>query len=98
MTPTLRPALFAGALIGAFVLSSCASMGYQRAAAVPERPTARPETPERPTERPETPERPIPEIPLRIMGTGQVAPGTLSSFLLSVNPGAGEDFSADLAR
>jgi hypothetical protein len=32
------------------------------------------------------------------MGTGQVAPGTLSSFLLSVNPGAGEDFSADLAR
>ncbi|MDR2178186.1 MAG: glucosaminidase domain-containing protein [Treponema sp.] len=55
----------------------------------------RPETPEQP---PETPEWPIPEIPLYILGTGRVAPETLSSFLLFVNPGAGEEFSSELAR
>jgi hypothetical protein len=60
----------------------------------------RPETPEAPerVEAPEPPERPIPEIPLYILGTGQVAPELLSGFLLSINPDAGEEFSTDLAR
>jgi hypothetical protein len=77
-------------------------MNYRRAAdaGIPERP---PESlPERrdpvPPELPEVPERPIPEIPLYILGTGQVAPENLAAFLLSVNPKAGEDFTADLAK
>jgi hypothetical protein len=107
-------ALFTGALAGLFLLSSCTGMGYRRAMdpGIPERPVEeepryaaetapeRPETPEIPglPENPATPERPIPEVPLRILGTGQVAPESLSGFLLSNNPAAGEDFSVDLAR
>ena len=107
--PPVRPAaktLLTGALIWALVLlSSCAGMGYRRTVE-PERPipeppvAAAPEIASGPSpERPELPEGPgLPEIPLYILGTGQVAPEALSGFLLSVNNGAGEDFSVEFAR
>jgi hypothetical protein len=47
---------------------------------------------------PAPPERPIPDVPFYILGAGQVAPEALSGFLLSVNSGAGESFSAELAN
>ncbi|MDR1445235.1 MAG: glucosaminidase domain-containing protein [Treponema sp.] len=101
-------ALFAGALAGICLFSSCAGMSYSRAGEIPELPQAVPErgmpviteraVPESPPEQPETPIRPIPAIPFRILGAGLVAPEALSGFLLSVNPGAGENFSAELAN
>ncbi|MDR3248304.1 MAG: glucosaminidase domain-containing protein [Treponema sp.] len=44
------------------------------------------------------PERPIPEIPLHILGEGQVPPGTLSRFLLVINSNAEEEFVAELTQ
>jgi hypothetical protein len=49
-------------------------------------------------QRPEyPPERPIPEIPIRILGSGDVPPETMARFLLSINSGADKDFTGDLA-
>jgi hypothetical protein len=101
--------LFAGVLAGACLFSSCAGMSYSRAGdlVIPESPPERREPgagvvpenspiPEQPGD--PVPERPIPAVPLRILGAGQVAPEALSHFLLSVNPGAGENFSTELAN
>jgi hypothetical protein len=83
----------------ALILSSCAGLGY-RDPGIPERsapPAERPPA-EGPAGRPEAPpERPIPEVPLRILGTGRLSGEALSRFLLAVNPGAGGDFAAELA-
>jgi hypothetical protein len=72
---------------------------------IPERPPEEPRERESPAisalpgrAPPERPERPVPEVPLRILGTGRISPETLSRFLLLMNPGAVTDFTAELAR
>jgi hypothetical protein len=86
----MRHNLFYGALAGLLFFSSCAGLSH-RGLGDPGIPEAPPESP------PEIPPE-IPEIPLHILGTGRTAPEELAAFLLSTNPLAGEDFSADLAR
>jgi hypothetical protein len=43
------------------------------------------------------PELPAPEIPLRILGRGQIPEGGLSRFLLALNPAAEKSFAEELA-
>jgi hypothetical protein len=91
----VRTFLTGGSLAGVLLLSSCAGLEYQRAGtAVPERPV---ESPAAGALSGVPPERPVPEIPLRILGAGQVPGEALSRFLLALNPAAGEPFAAELA-
>jgi hypothetical protein len=80
---------------GALLLSSCAGLGYRRPPepVIPERPagTAAGTLPET------VPELPVPEVPLRILGTGRIPGEALSRFLLALNPAAGEPFAGELA-
>ena len=71
------------ALIGLIlILASCAVM---------------PKSVEAPPQMGVVPERPIiPYIPTYIMGTGRIHPGTMESFLLSINPGADKEFVENL--
>jgi hypothetical protein len=99
----LRTFLAGGGLIGALLFSSCTGLGYRQ----PD-----PVIPEGPMETPAAgpailppeggiaaapPERPVPEIPLRILGTGQVPGNALSRFLLALNPAMEELFAEELA-
>jgi hypothetical protein len=86
-----------GGLIGILLFASCAGLGYRPVPEFPERPAAPPV--EGPASGPEAPpERPIPEIPLRILGTGQIPGEALSRFLLVRNPAAGESFTKELVE
>jgi hypothetical protein len=82
-----------GWLIWVLLLASCAGLGHRP---VPEFPEFPPPV-EGPAPGQAPPERPIPEIPLRILGTGQIPGEGLSRFLLALNPAAGEDFAEELA-
>ncbi|MDR3173155.1 MAG: glucosaminidase domain-containing protein, partial [Treponema sp.] len=89
-----------GVLIWVLLFASCAGLSNRPVAEFPERPAVPPaeglgtSTPENPGT---GPERPIPEIPLRILGTGQVPEEALSRFLLALNPAAEKDFAEKLA-
>jgi hypothetical protein len=88
-----------GILVWALLFASCAGLGYRPAPEFPERPAVPPvegsvpgrENPEPP------PERPVPEVPLWILGAGQVPGAALSRFLLALNPAVGESFAEELA-
>jgi hypothetical protein len=86
----MRFKLLYGALAGVFLFSSCTGLSHRWAGnpGIPEGPGI-PSGPRQPE---------IPAIPLHILGTGRVVPEELAAFLLSTNPQAGEEFSADLAR
>jgi hypothetical protein len=86
-----------GGLIWALLFASCAGLGYRPVPEFPERPAA-PPVEGTGSGREALPERPIPEIPLRILGTGQVPGEALSRFLLALNPAAGESFAKELAE
>ncbi|MDR2746891.1 MAG: glucosaminidase domain-containing protein [Treponema sp.] len=88
-----------GVLIWVLLFASCAGLGRQAVPEFPERPALPPVEEPRvsPPEHPSLPERPVPEVPLRILGAGQVPGEALSRFLLALNPAAGESFAEELA-
>jgi hypothetical protein len=90
----IRSFLKGGGLIGALLFASCAGLGYRP---VPEFPESPPPAAGPGSGQEAVPERPIPEIPLRILGTGQIPGEALSRFLLALNPAAGEGFTQELA-
>jgi hypothetical protein len=85
-----------GLLAWVFLFASCAGLDRQTIREFPERPAVPPAGGPG-ISVPESPERPIPEIPLRILGAGQVPGKALSRFLLALNPAAEEGFAEELA-